>query len=511
MLDTSQIAEPTSRSKATFAPRAPIRVWLSQGNELPRARSKPKGSLTQSGATPAYTHEIQASYLLVGPPASTWQKIAVAMRFSRCTAVANGIVVLTLWACDQRASSTSGPVPATAAPAKPKVDPEPSAEATPGLERPRGNASSDAAKPSRPNQSPHRAPRPLAEHEKDDKLAQSSNYVLDGLNDVGPAAPAAAFAQGVVMVTRTDELAFARLRLPPSKAKKPAAGEMLETQLGPQAFWPVARGPAVSATHAYWVSKGRVVRRALAGGELEVLTNDARDGTRVAVAGSPDVVAYITQPVGKQDSLARLRLPDGRKLELTPEGAAASSVSLASLGEDLIVSYIDGRSGMTPVHARRLRIKAGTLDPDIVVWVSGATQGMTEITSVADGAGSWLMLPVERDASHFGLATMWVDRDPKMDPPLRWRTYENGLDRAPVATTTLCGAPVAAYVRPADARPESNQELVLSRLTLDETASSEPLATARGFADVSLYALPEGALLAYVADRRTWGRLIRCK
>jgi hypothetical protein len=53
--------------------------------------------------------------------------------------------------------------------------------------------------------------------------------------------------------------------------------------------------------------------------------------------------------------------------------------------------------------------------------------------------------------------------------------------------------------------------LVLSQLTLDETASSEPLATARGFADVSLYPLPEGALLAYVADRRTWARLIRCK
>jgi hypothetical protein len=143
--------------------------------------------------------------------------------------------------------------------------------------------------------------------------------------------------------------------------------------------------------------------------------------------------------------------------------------------------------------------------------VSGATQGLTEISSIAGAAGAWLMLPVERDASHFGLATLAVDREPKMDPPLRWRTYENGLDRSPVAATTLCGAAVAAYVRPIDARPESTQELVLSPLTLDETASSEQLATARGFADVTLYPLAEGALLAYVADRHTWGRLIRCK
>jgi hypothetical protein len=53
--------------------------------------------------------------------------------------------------------------------------------------------------------------------------------------------------------------------------------------------------------------------------------------------------------------------------------------------------------------------------------------------------------------------------------------------------------------------------LVISPLTLDETASSEQVASARGFADVSVYPLPEGAILAYVADRRTWARLIRCK
>lgn len=415
-------------------------------------------------------------------------------------------------ACEQHGSGTSVPSPAIgAAPNKPKPK-QPSAEPEPApADAPSDVPSGTAAHGEPPPKNPHRPPKPLAEHEKDDKLAQDSHYLLDGLNDLGPAAPAAAYARGVVLVTRSDELALAPLEQPPSKSKKPATGALREIALGPQNFWPVARGPAVSATHVYWVSKGRVVRRALAGGELEVLSTDARDGTRVAVAGSPDVVAYITQPVGKQDSLARVRLPDGRKLDLTPEGAAASSVSLAATGEDIIVSYIDGRSGMTPVHARRLRTKSGTLDPDVVVWVSGATQGLTEINSVGSVNGSWLMLPVERDASHFGLATLAVEREVKMDPPLRWRTYENGLDRSPVAATTLCGAPVAAYVRPIDARPEAHQELVLSQLTLDETASSEQLATARGFADVSLYPLPEGALLAYVADRHTWGRLIRCK
>ena len=427
------------------------------------------------------------------------RSVKLQSRAQLCSSAACAVAMLALGACDTRSPSPDVAVgPAAKAKPKPSARPEPEPEPEPGA----------AAKDERLQ---HKPPKALRENEKDDKPVQNSRYLLDGLNDIGPAAPAAAFAHGVVMITRSDELAISKLLQRPSKSKKPAAGAFEENSRGPQDFWSVARGPAVSATHAYWVSKGRVVRRALAGGELEVLATDARDGTRVAVAGSPDVVAYITQPVGKQDSIARLRLPDGKRLDLTPEGAAASSVSLASLGEDVIASYIDGRSGMTPVHARRAHVKSGSLDPDVVVWVSGATQGMTEITSVGTPNGGWLMLPVERDASHFGLATLAVDKDPKMDPPLRWRTYENGLDRSPAAAATLCGAPTTIYVRPADARPTANQELVLSELTLDETASSEQLATARGFADVSLYAVPEGALLAYVADRRTWARLIRCK
>ena len=421
----------------------------------------------------------------------------VNMRFSRNSAVANGVVVLTLWACDPSGSRAPAPTPTPEAKPKTKA-PAPSAPPVP--------ATNEQATPRTP-----KPPQALRQNEKDDTPVANSRYVLDGLNDVGPAGPASAFARGVVLITRTDELVISRLLQPPSKSNKPAAGEFEDVKRGPQEFNSVARGPAVSATHAYWVSKGRVVRRALAGGELEVLATDARDGTRVAVTGSPDIVAYIAQPTGKQDSLARLRLPDGRRLDVTAEGAAASSVSVSRVGDDVMVSYIDGRTGMTPVHARKLRVATGTLDPDVVVWVSGATQGMTEITSTSSTDGPWLMLPVERDASRFGLATLALGKDPQMDPPLRWRTFENGLDRSPAAGAMLCGEPTAIYVRPADARPESNQELVISTLSLAETASSEQLASARGFADVSLYALAEGAIIAYVADRRTWARLIRCK
>lgn len=408
-----------------------------------------------------------------------------------------GLLWLALSACDQ---SGARPAP-QATQVRPKPQAVATASALPTLE---------ASEPLTPAARP-KPPTALKETEKDDRPVEASRYLLDGLNDIGPAAPASAFAQGVVMVTRSDELSVAKLEQPPSKSKKPAPGAIEATRRASEDFWPVARGPAVSATHAYWVSKGRVVRRPLAGGDLQVLASDARDGTRVAVAGTPDAIAYIARPTGKQDSQAKLRLSDGKTLDLTPEGAAASSVTLAAVGEDLIAGSIDGRSGMTPVHARRYRAKSGALDPDVVVWVAGATQGMTEIGSVGGANGSWLFIPVEQDSTHFGLATLSLGSEPKMDPPLRWRTFENGLDRSPAAGAIICGAAISAYVRPADARPTANQELALSELTVSEAASSEVVATARGFADVSLYAIPEGALLAYVADRRTWARLIRCK
>jgi len=423
------------------------------------------------------------------------------------------VVLLSLWACDPSASRTQSANPAVIRPsaASPavvtSVPPAVNAASVASIARAPSRDDGDRVDASAASPTPARR----ADADKDDRPVATSRLSFERVNNVGPAAPASAFEGGVVLITRTDELVLARLRETPSLAAKAAAGVVEPTPLQQAAFLPVARGPAIGRAHAYWISKGRLLRRGLSGGELEVLATDARTGTRVAVAGNPEAVAYISQASEKQDPKAKLRLSDGRSLDLTPEGAAASSVSLTSVGEDLVASYIDGRTGMTPVHARRLRIRTAALDPDVVVWVAGATQGPTEIASIGSVNGNWLLMPVERDVSHFGLVALALEPDPKMDPPLRWRTYENGLDYAPVAAQLVCGAPMALYVRPSEARPDAPQELVISELTLAETATSEVVASARGFADVSVYPRPQGAMLVYVADRHTWGRLIRCK
>jgi len=63
-------------------------------------------------------------------------------------------------------------------------------------------------------------------------------------------------------------------------------------------------------------------------------------------------------------------------------------------------------------------------------------------------------------------------------------------------------------VRPTASAPHSPEELVLTRQGENQALT---LANARGFAAASLAPVPGGALLAYVADGRTWARGIGCK
>jgi hypothetical protein len=61
---------------------------------------------------------------------------------------------------------------------------------------------------------------------------------------------------------------------------------------------------------------------------------------------------------------------------------------------------------------------------------------------------------------------------------------------------------------PETAEPHAPQVLRLS--PVDDLSKSRVLARSRSFFDVSLSEMAGGGLLAYVADRRTWARTIRC-
>jgi len=332
--------------------------------------------------------------------------------------------------------------------------------------------------------------------------------VLGELSDIGPAGPVTASSAGAVMVTRTDRVLVSRPEgTKPARARFPAvAAEAAD-------FAPLGHGPSVADGHAYWVSRGRLVRRSLVGdGALEVLADDARTSSRTHTerVSNGVAVSYLGKPDDEGTCHARLWVSNGKALDLTPEGAGASSTCLTAIGKDkLLAVSIDGRSAMTPLHARTIDLSgaAPALGDDVVVWVGGPAQGFTEVVAGAAGNVAWAAVPLERDATHFGLATLRLGSTPQMDTEASFFDYPNGLDLAPAAAAELCGRLRLAFVRPTSRAPRGPAELVLSE---PDTGQVVRVADARGFASVSIAPVQGGGMISYVADGRTWVRGVGC-
>jgi hypothetical protein len=363
---------------------------------------------------------------------------------------------------------------------------------------------------------PSRTPPVRRSTEHDEAPAQTDRDAaapkLGALSDVGPAAPASAARFGVVMVTRNDDIIVTPLPTKPGVALEPVTEDA-------GAFVSFARGPAIAGDHAYWISKGRLVRRKLQKpAPLETLVEGARDGTRASALEAsedrPAAAAYIARPNKPDgDAVAMLWLDGEEALRLSPEGAAASSVAVAATDDGLIASYIEGRSGMSPVHARRLRMKGKkpVLDDDVVAWIGGSAQSLTEIVGGSSSAGeAWAFVPLERDATRFGLAEIRLGSEPQMGAPVTWRAYPNGLDPAPLAAAEACGGTMVAYAQPADAKPHAPQELHVALLGSDGLGPSQVVARSSAFANISLAATADALLLVYVADHRTWSVGVGC-
>jgi len=291
----------------------------------------------------------------------------------------------------------------------------------------------------------------------DDKTdAGLPGVVLGELAEIGPAAPATVVTEGVVLIAKDDRALVAAR----SSVGRPEKARFSPVDAEGVTFAPLARGPGVARGFAYWISHGRLVRRALTGEHgLEVLSDDARDAARVTAVdvNGKTAVAFLGRADQERTSHARLWVEGGAILDLTPDGAGASSVSLVRAGEHLLATSIDGRSAMTPMHARKIELRVGgaELGPDVVVWVGGPAGGWTETVVGSEGGHAWAHVPIERDMTHFGLASVDLGIEPHMDSDVRFFDYRNGLDLAPVATAELCGHATVAYVRPSTSTPHS--------------------------------------------------------
>lgn len=325
------------------------------------------------------------------------------------------------------------------------------------------------------------------------------------LSEIGPAAPMTASAEGVVFVTKSGEVLVAR-----RQARKQGGVEALDR--APIDFAAFGRGPSLSGDSAYFVRETRLEARKIGvESELRVLADKVQVGSRASaleVLPGKVAVAYLSAPDSEGTSRAML-LYQGSRQTITPEGAGATSVALLKSGGELFAVSVDGRSGMTPLHTRRISVGASglALDPDKVVWVGASAQVTTEVVVGSDGQRPWAFLAIEKDSTHFGLAELLLPPPNEIDARVSWLLFENGIDIAPVAAAVLCGRLYVAFVRPQTNEPHP-QELVLSEVG---TSSAAVVAEARAFVAVSLSGRDQGGLLAFVADRATLALDLFCR
>lgn len=350
-------------------------------------------------------------------------------------------------------------------------------------------------------------------------------WIVDQAVDLGRPAPANATRFGVMLHTLDGALVLARLAAL-SRTARPGRTPIATPTTGGEFTY--GRASGLFQDHVYWISHGSLVRRPVSArgdiGPLEILAKDAHDGTRVGVplptpgqqlSDIPATVAYIVRPEKEGGPLlAKLWIEGAPSEVITSEGNSAHSVSLVHTNDGVLVISMQARMAMTPVHVRRVRFAARRpiFGEDLVVWVGGGVQPLTEMTVLAGGGKDlWGFLPHERSIKEFGLAELDITTTPTMDTKTTWQLYPNGIDPAPVAASTVCGEPVVLYAQPETSAPESSQELVLRSVADESGQRWAKVAHARAFFDVSLTGVEGGGLLAWASNASTEATTVRCK
>ncbi len=337
-------------------------------------------------------------------------------------------------------------------------------------------------------------------------VAGNTKWKLGELQDIAPAGPATATPQGIVLATKDNEIVLAALR---------NSGRFQELELGATEFAKYGRGPSVVGENAYWIgSDSRLHRqKGFSSEKSEVLVEGAQPGTRTSAirVGDRDLVAFV----GKQGDqpIAMLWVEGQEPHILSPDGSTATSVILVPNGTTPLALTLAGRTGMSPVHARRIRVakRRVNLDPDRVVWVGPGSHALSELTAVNVAKGQTMgFLATAKNITEFGLAHFLLPSNPTEVEQVKWRPYPNGIDPAPVVAEAACGKRYVFYAVPSSTKPRAPQQLQAAPLDGDRMGQPEVLANSRAFNDISVAPTKQGAVISWTADRRTWATTLGC-
>jgi hypothetical protein len=263
---------------------------------------------------------------------------------------------------------------------------------------------------------------------------------------------------------------------------------------------------------------GDVHRSTLAGGDSRVVANSFA-GTHVSagrVPGQSAVLVYLARRETSEGLVteAWTVADEGPPQRLSEDGSGATSSALADRGSSLIALTVDSRVALTAMHAREIRYDHGLrLGEDVVTFVGGpGDPGSAAALAFFPSSTGWAVLPIAQDVSTFGLALVKLDDPVRVDEPVVWSMYPDGLDPAPVATAFMGARCWLARVRPRERGPGSPRDLELGELKSDGSFAAEYIVGGAGGATgVSMASDSRGALwVAWLDPSGGWTERLSC-
>lgn len=305
----------------------------------------------------------------------------------------------------------------------------------------------------------------------------------------------------------------------PASAPSPAAVALREPVDGG-----AGRGYAVpcglAGDRVFCPDRTGAVRRSARDGSGDRVVASSRTASRISTAslgGSHEALAYLAsrQTTEGWVSEAWLAVDDEPPVRLSEDGAGATFVTLAPRGSAVLALGLDARSALSALHVRPITFEGkARLGDDVVVFVGGpGDRKMAAALAVPPSGPAWALLPIAEDMTTFGVAAVRVDDPPRVDEPVLWSTYPNGLDPAPVAVA-IAGSPTwVARVRPVGPEPGSPRVIELGVLHADGSfAPAGELPAGAKPADLSLVVDRQGtAWVAWTDGDGSWLERVACR
>jgi hypothetical protein len=287
---------------------------------------------------------------------------------------------------------------------------------------------------------------------------------------------------------------------------------------GTAAGYAVACAPA--GERVFCPDRTGAVRRAARDGSGDRIVASSRTGSRIgaaALAGAHTALAYLASRQTSEGwvSEAWLAVDDEAPVRLSEDGSGATFVSLVPRAPGVLALSLDARAALTAMHVRPVAFEGkATMGEDIVVFVGGpGERRMTASLALPAAGPAWALVPLARDALTFGVAAVRVDEPARVDEPVVWSTYPNGLDPAPIVAVVAGGRTWVARVRPTAPEPGAPRVIELGVLGADGSFAATGALPATGKpSDLQMVVDSAGTQwVAWMEGGSSWLERVACR